>query len=144
MDEEGLGDEYLDSVDWENMGYGQVRAEVMARVVEPLQRFFLTKTREELVQASIERRILLFPVATQSDILSHPHLEARDYFRQVPHPELDDVVTYPGMFVKDREGFRLGLRRRPPLIGEHNLEIYQGELGLAPEELATLKEGRAI
>ncbi len=144
MGEEGLGDDYLDSMDWENMGYGQVRAEVMARVVEPLQRFFLTKTRDELVQASIERRILLFPVATQKDILNHPHLEARDYFRRVTHPELNAEVTYPGMFVKDREGSRLGLRRRPPLIGEHNLEIYQGELGLTADELATLKEGGAI
>ena len=109
-----------------------------------MQRFFLTKTREELVQASIERRILLFPVATQEDILKHPHLEARDYFREIAHPELDSTVTYPGLFVKDREGSRLGFRKRPPLIGEHNLEIYQGELGLTSEDLATLKEGGAI
>ncbi|MCH7605640.1 MAG: CoA transferase [Chloroflexi bacterium] len=144
MDEEGMGDEYLNSVNWEELGYGQVPAEVMAKVVPPLERFFATHTRQELVQASMERRILLFPVATQGDILEHPHLKARDYFQELDHPELDATVTYPGLFVKDREGTRLGLRRRPPLIGEHNHEIYQDELGLSREELGALKESGAI
>ena len=32
------------------------------------------------------------------------------------------------------------IRRRAPLIGEHNREIYCGELGLSEEELEMLKE----
>ncbi len=139
MDEEGLGDEELKAVNWEELGYGQVRAEVMERMVGPLERFFATHTREELVRGSLERRILLFPVATQGDLLSHPQLKARHYFRELSHPELNTWVTYPGAFVKDLERERVGLRRRPPLIGEHNQEIYQGELGLTLEELAMLK-----
>jgi hypothetical protein len=30
------------------------------------------------------------------------------------------------------------------LIGEHNVEIYQGELGLTSEEMQTLKQGKVI
>ncbi len=144
MDEEGLGDDYLKSVNWEELGYGQVRSEVMEKAVGPLQRFFATQTRAELTKASLERRILLFPVATQSDILDHPQLEARGYFRPLAHDELGTTVTYPGAFVKDRTGNRVGLRRRPPLIGEHNQEIYQGELGLTPAELVSLQEDGII
>ena len=140
MDEEGLGDEYLKSVNWEELGYGQVRTEVMDKAVEPLQRFFATHTRAELTKASLEKRILLFPVATQSDILDHPQLEAREYFQTLTHDELGTTVTYPGAFVKDRTGNRVGLRRRPPLIGEHNQEIYQKELGLTAAELVSLQE----
>ena len=107
-------------------------------------RFFGTHTRQELVEASVERRILLFPVATQQDLLDHPHLKARDYFQQLHHPELDTTVNYPGLFVKDRHGERMSLRRRPPLSGEHNREIYQDELGLTLEQVTTLKESGAI
>ena len=144
MDEEGLGDEYLNDVNWEELGYGQVRSEIMEKGVAPLVRFFGTHTRQELVEASVERRILLFPVATQQDLLDHPHLKARDYVQQLHHPELDTTVNYPGLFVKDRHGERMSLRRRPPLIGEHNREIYQDELGLTLEQVTTLKESGAI
>lgn len=139
MDEEGMGNEYLNSVNWEELGYGQVRAEIMAKATAPLERFFASHTRAELTQESVKRRILLFPVATSGDILQHPQLAARDYFQELAHPELDTSVTYPGTFVKDLTGHGVGLRRRPPLIGEHNQEIYQREMGLTGPELTALK-----
>ena len=86
----------------------------------------------------------MFPVSTPEDLLAHPQLEARDYFQELYHPELDASVTYPGAFVKAIGGGKAGLRRRPPLIGEHNREIYQGELGLTPDEMAALREGGVI
>ena len=144
MDEEGMGDEFLGTVKWEELGYGQVRRETMERVVEPLERFFVTKTLEELVQESLKRRIFLFPVATPSDILKHPHLEARKYFQKVHHPELGVDITYPGPFLKIPGSDRAHLRRRPPLIGEHNREVYEEELGIPPDRLAGLKEAGVV
>ena len=144
MEEEGMGDDGLDSVNWEELGYGQIRGEIMEKATAPLERFFNAHTRAELAKGGIDRRILLFPVATPSEILSHPHLNARGYFKKMLHPELGSPVTYPGVFVKDQEGQRVGLRRRPPLVGEHNEDIYHGEMGITPEELATLKEGGVI
>ena len=140
MTEEGMGNEELDAVNWEEMGYGQVPADIMSKTVASVERFIITHTKAELVRESVERRILLFPVATQGDILQHPQLEARGYFTELHHPELDASVRYPGMFVKESRNGRVGLHRRPPTIGEHNLEIYHGELGLAPEDLAALKQ----
>ena len=66
-------------------------------------------------------------------------MEARDYFKELHHEELGESFTYPGPFIKDMQGGRLGLRRQPPLIGQHNDEIYQGELGLTAEEVASLQ-----
>jgi crotonobetainyl-CoA:carnitine CoA-transferase CaiB-like acyl-CoA transferase len=36
------------------------------------------------------------------------------------------------------------ISRRAPLIGEHNKEIYQEELGFSREEMLLLKEARII
>jgi crotonobetainyl-CoA:carnitine CoA-transferase CaiB-like acyl-CoA transferase len=148
MNQEGLGDEYLESVDWEELGYGQMRAEIMDKAVEPLIRFFATHTRDELVAGSVEKRILLFPVSTQEDILAHPQLEARGYFQELEHPELGITATYPGPFIKDNdrdnESQRVGIRRRPPLIGEHNSQVYREGLGMSDAELSDLKAGGVI
>ena len=38
----------------------------------------------------------------------------------------------------------MSVRRPPPTIGEHNREIYQGELGLGPKELTALRQWGAI
>ena len=144
LDEEEMGDEYLNSIDWENLGYGQVSAELIERVAGPLGRFFAAKTKDELTKGSLERRILLFPVSTYADILDHPQLEARGYFQELYYPELDAQVTHPGAFVKIGKEAGPALRRRPPLIGEHNREIYVDEMGLTPESLATLKQDGVI
>ena len=144
MDQEGMGDEELEAADWEVLGYGQVPKEVMDRAEVSVGRFFDVHTKAELAKGSAERRILLFPVATQADILAHPQLAARGYFEEIYHPELDRTVTYPGVPVKDETGSRVGLRRPPPTIGEHNREIYQGELGLGPEELTALRQWGVI
>ena len=144
MDEEGMGDEFLKSVPWEELGYGYVPEEVMDRATEPLERFFTAHTKEELTKGSADRRVLLFPVATQKDLLDHPHLEARHYFQQVHHPELGAPVTYPAGFIKAGSGVDTGIRRRAPLLGEHSLEIFENELGLTGRELANLKDGGVI
>ena len=151
MDEEGLGDEYLKSVNWEALGYGQVSTEVMQRADAPLERFLTAHTKEELTQESLRRRILLFPVATPRDILTHPQLRARSYFKALAHPELGCSVTYPSAFVRDEGGERVGLRSRPPLVGEHNAEILQGkttaamkEPVVAPTKLAGPTSGRPL
>ncbi len=75
------------------------------------------------------RRILLFPVATPRDILHNPQLQARQYFQQVPHPELGTTLTMLGPFVR-ASATPLTQRRLPPKLGEHNVEVYTQELGL--------------
>ena len=145
MEEDGFDVAELQAFDWETMGYGRITPEVMDTVVGPMSEFFLRHTREDLTRESVSRRILLFPVATPSDLRLHPQLEARGYFTPLEHPELDTAVDYPGAFIKSGDGSPLAaLRRRAPLIGEHNLEIYGDELGLSAAELDSLRRVGAI
>ena len=145
MKEDSFDTADLDAIDWEKMGYGAITPELMSQLGEPLGDFFKGHTRAELVQGSLDRRILLFPVATPSALQDHPQLEARGYFKELEHPELSATVQYPGAFVKSGDGEDIaGIYRRPPLIGEHNTVIFQGELGITGSELESLKRSGVI
>ena len=145
MEEDGFEVTDLQAFEWETMGYGRITPEVMDTVVGPMAEFFLGHTREELTRGSVERRILLFPVATPSDLRQHPQLEARGYFTSIEHPNLGTTIDYPGAFIKGGDGTQVApLRRRAPQVGEHNSEIYGAELGLTPSEIESLRRVGAI
>ena len=145
MKEDSFDTADLDAIDWEKMGYGAITPELMDQLGGPLGDFFKGHTRAELVQGSLDRRILLFPVATPSALQDHPQLEARGYFKELEHPELGATVQYPGAFVKSGDGEDIaGIYRRPSLIGEHNTVIFQGELGITGSELDSLKRSGVI
>jgi hypothetical protein len=143
MEEEGRGDPYLSSIDWTTLGYGVINKELLERVVPPIERFLMSHTKAELFEEAVKRRILLFPVATASDVLQNPQLQARQYFQQVTHPELEAPVTYPGPFVR-ASATPLTWRRWAPKLGEHNEAIYLTELGLTRQDLVRLREAGAV
>ena len=67
---------------------------------------------------------------------------ARGFWSHVDHPELGEVTFFPGspfVFSGERQDIH-----RAPLIGEHNEDIYRGELGISGEEFVTLKEAGII
>ena len=145
MEEDGFDVTALQAFEWETMGYGRITPEVMDAVVGPMSEFFVRHTREELTNESVARRILLFPVATPSDLRQHPQLQARGYFTPMNHPELSAEVHYPGAFIKNGDGSAVADLRRPaPLVGEHSREIYSGEMGLSVAEIESLRRGGAI
>ena len=75
-----------------------------------------------------------------ADLPQSQQLLARDFWVPLEHPEVGVSVTYPGPFVK-LSATPIAYRRRPPLIGEHNAEVY-GELGLSlQQQLALFAQG---
>jgi formyl-CoA transferase len=81
-------------------------------------------------------------VLTPGEIVQNPQLKARGYWVKVRHDDLDESFSYPGPFAKSSAmSFRY---RRAPRIGEHNRDIYQGELGLSNQQLVALKQAGAI
>jgi crotonobetainyl-CoA:carnitine CoA-transferase CaiB-like acyl-CoA transferase len=143
MEEEGLGEPFLTGLDWTTLGYGMINKELLDRVVPPVERFLMSHTKAELFEGAVKRRILLFPVSTAADIVQNTQLQARDYFREVTHPDLGVPITYPGPFVR-AGATPLRLRRFAPKLGEHNAEIYLDELGLTREDLVRLREAGAV
>jgi crotonobetainyl-CoA:carnitine CoA-transferase CaiB-like acyl-CoA transferase len=61
----------------------------------------------------------------------------------VEHPGLDRTLTLIGPFTK-LSGSPAPPTRRAPMLGEHNVDILQGELGLPDRELADLEAAGVI
>ncbi len=144
MDEEGMLPDSLRGIDWAKFGWAD--AEYIAlydRMSEAIDRFLPRHTKAEVLEEGVKRRIMIYPVNTAKDIGENPQLKARDFWVEVEHPELGETLTYPGAFVKASETpWRVW--RRAPLIGEHNEDVYIGELGLSREELVRLREAQVI
>jgi crotonobetainyl-CoA:carnitine CoA-transferase CaiB-like acyl-CoA transferase len=143
MDSEGMADDFLKSVDWDTFSVPQTPPEVMTQIEERIGRFFLGHTKAELYYGAVERHIMLYPLATPKDILENPQLQHRGFWVEVEHPELGRSISYPGPFMKS-SATACTTARRAPLIGEHNREIYEQELGLTPEEIAALSRSGVI
>jgi crotonobetainyl-CoA:carnitine CoA-transferase CaiB-like acyl-CoA transferase len=62
---------------------------------------------------------------------------------ELEHPELGTAITYPGAYGFFSES-PVKISRRAPLIGEHNEEIYEKELGISKEKLVILKQAGVI
>lgn len=144
MKENNMCPEWLEKFDWVNdFDASKITQEEVGRVEEAWAAFIKTRTKSELYDEAIKRRIVLTPVSDAKDIAENIQLKARDFWEEVFHPELNDTITYCGPFVQLSES-PIKIRRRPPLLGEHNQEIYTEELGFSTDELVSLKEFRII
>lgn len=75
--------------------------------------------------------------------MGDPHLQDRDFFVPVEHPELGREFTYPGPAAIYNES-PWKISRRAPLVGEHNQEILGKELGLSRSDLEALSKSGVI
>ncbi|MGB2885630.1 MAG: CoA transferase, partial [Dehalococcoidia bacterium] len=85
------------------------------------------RTKDELFEIFRRANIASAPVNSPEDILSNPHLKAREYFTEIDHPETGKV-TYPGAPIHMMETPSKA-RYHAPLLGQHNKEIYCDRLG---------------
>jgi crotonobetainyl-CoA:carnitine CoA-transferase CaiB-like acyl-CoA transferase len=144
MDEEGMADDWLKAMNWKtDYHILNVTQDLVDRVNEAVAKFCATKTKAELYEGAIKRGILLSPVANFKDIREDPQLKARDFWLSLTHPELGEDIAYPGPFLRLSES-PIKYQRRAPLIGEHNSEVYQKEMGFSSDELICLKQAGVI
>jgi benzylsuccinate CoA-transferase BbsE subunit len=110
---------------------------------EAIQRFFITKTKKELWQNILKRRLFGAPVANAADIADDAQLKARDYFVKVDHAGLGRQFTLPGAFAKMSET-PVGPQGAAPQLGEHNHDVYGGLLGMSKPEIVALRAAGVI
>ncbi|MBI4337545.1 MAG: CoA transferase [Chloroflexi bacterium] len=143
MAREGLAPDWLLAIDWGNYDARKVSQPEVDRLTEAFTAYFRTKTKAELLDLAVREGLFIAPLNTLADVLTDPQLQARGYW-VVPPDAADEVaLKYPGApFVMEETPWQM--RRPAPRIGQHNLEVYHGELGLFPRDLELLKAGGAM
>jgi crotonobetainyl-CoA:carnitine CoA-transferase CaiB-like acyl-CoA transferase len=139
MDTYGLADDLMD----EKYLDPKVTQENASHINQVVTNFVANLTREEAYHGFQERGFPWGAVRTPDELVEDGHLNDREFWAKVEHPELKRSFTYPGP-AAIYHGTPWRLSRRAPLVGEHNEEVLCGELGLSRAELAVLAEGGVV
>ena len=140
FDSHGLADDLMD----ERYHDPEVVQENSRHIVqEVIPNFMANRTADEVYHEAQERGFSWGAVRAPDDLLDDGHLEDREFWTEVAHPELARTFTYPGGGATFN-GSPWRISRRAPLVGEHNDEIFGGVLGLSREELARLADSGVI
>src|SRR5437868_13141074 len=105
--------------------------------------FIASLPAEEVYHRAQERGFTWGAVRAPEQLLDDPHLHDRGFWKEIEHPEIGRSFIYPGE-AAIYNGSPWRISRRPPRIGEHNVEILSGELGLSSGELTMLMENHVI
>lgn len=143
MKSEGMADDFLQAFDWDTFNLNTITQETVDVLEERIRGFFMAHTKATLLEGAARYRLMLFPVASTADIQDNIQLDARRFWVELEHAELGTTIIYPGGFAKTNER-PPRISCRAPLVGEHNEEVYQKELGLSREKLQVLKEANVI
>jgi benzylsuccinate CoA-transferase BbsE subunit len=119
-------------------------AENASHVINDLLAGFIASLpAEEVYHAGQERGFTWGAVRAPEALLDDPHLQDRGFWKTVEHPELGRSVVYPGeAAIFSDSPWRIS--RRAPLVGEHNVEVFCGTLGLSRGELSVLAENGVV
>ena len=100
-----------------------VLADIVSATCETVDAFVSKRTKSELFALSLERHLLVMPLATPGDVMASPQLAARGFWDEMSGAELGlsdpaRTVRFPGPFaqVADAPLRRLG---PPPQLGRH-------------------------
>ena len=110
-----------------------VHSEEFDAIIKP---WFMERTRKEIIELFQEFRVPAAYVNNMEDLLSDPQYNARNFWTQIDHPEAGKHPYPQAPFKMSETPAKI---KRAPLLGEHNEEIYCGELGISKEEVEKLR-----
>ncbi|HWH76931.1 MAG TPA: CoA transferase, partial [Candidatus Binatus sp.] len=112
--------------EFEKMAYRRKHPEV---VVGAIAEFCARHTKEELYEQGQKRRIAVTPINTAGEFIEMEQTKARGLFVDMEHPV---IGKYKQFGVVPRLMETPGaIYRTAPLLGEHNQEVFIGDLGMS-------------
>jgi formyl-CoA transferase len=119
----------------------EARLPKLNKMFQLIEEWSSTLPKWEVLERLNAHNIPCGPILSTREIIEDRSLAANEMVVTVPHPQRGEFVTV---------GSPLKLSDSPvevtssPLLGEHNEEVYVGELGLGDEEVRLLKSNGVI
>ena len=95
-----------------------------------------TKTKHEAMTLLAEAGIAAAAVMDTHDVFHDPHLHARGFVQEVPHPTYGSVLLLDKPFGLEKSSVPL---QAAPVLGADTDSVLGSELGLSVEDLASLR-----
>src|SRR5262245_48038390 len=114
------------------------RAELIPLIAEVMR----TRSKQEGIAVLEEATVPCGPVHNMKEVFEDPQVKHRGLRIDMPHPRggTAPVVASPMRLSETPVEYRIA----PPLLGQHNEEIYRGLLGKSDAELARLKSAGIV
>ena len=103
----------------------------------------LDHTKQEIMEYMQSFKFFCTAVNTPMDVIKSPQLEERGFWVEVEHP-VTGKQLYPGDPFKIPDDPQWRVRMPPPMLGQHNVEVFCDKLGYSKEDLVKLREAGVI
>ncbi len=80
-------------------------------------------------------------MSTPQNLVESEQFQAREFFHEVDHPVAGPQLYARGPALMSEGSWRTG---RAPLLGEHNADVFCGQLGLSAADLAALRAAGVV
>ena len=97
----------------------------------------------DLMRETMARGLVIGLVQSPEQVVNSPHLAERGFFVELEHPQAGTLkYPGPGFFLDGANPMQA--TRAAPQLGEHNVEVYCGRLGLSNEDLTKLQAAGVV
>lgn len=127
--------------DWakhENYTQSNVRGEHFKDAKPLIEEWMSSRTKAEVYAAAQDLGCTATPVSSADDLYSSPQSDVRHLFTDIEHPAAGKLKYPTSPFLFSETPWNAD--QPAPLLGQHNEDIYIGQLGCKPEELADMAE----
>ncbi|WP_399083561.1 formyl-CoA transferase [Streptomyces sp. BBFR2] len=119
----------------------EARLPKLAKMFQLIEEWSATLPKWEVLERLNAHNVPCGPVLSPKELIEDASLVADGMVVRVDHPERGTFTTVGSPLKLSDSPVEVD---RSPLLGEHNQEVYGGELGLADEELRLLKANGVI
>ncbi|WP_329250239.1 formyl-CoA transferase [Streptomyces canus] len=119
----------------------EARLPKLAKMFQLIEEWTSTLPKWQVLQQLNRHNIPCGPILSPKEIIEDESLAANDMIVEVEHPERGTFTTVGNPLKLSDSPTTI---TTPPLLGQHNEDIYIGELGLGDEELRLLRLGGVI
>ncbi|WP_413802128.1 formyl-CoA transferase [Streptomyces iranensis] len=130
--------ELADDPEWASP---EARLPKLAKMFQLIEEWSSTLPKWEVLEQLNAHNIPCGPILSTKEIVEDASLAANEMIVEVDHPERGAFTTVGSPLKLSDSPVRV---ERSPLLGEHNEEVYVGELGLGDEEVRLLKTDGVI
>jgi len=144
MDEKEMAEGLKDDKYRDLISQGVRQGPEMDFLRDKITEFIASQPAEEIYHGAQKIRLAWAVIRSPEENLEDEHFtDDRDFFAHVEHSEHGKSFTYPGhpaIFSKTP----WSIRRRAPLLGEDNDNIFKNMLGLTSEDIVILRESKVV